>query len=480
MRILVADDEPNMLLSIGTYLKAESIETQLVKNGLEAKAFMADESYDAAVLDIRMPGLDGLAVLSWIKDTGFSLPVIMMSAHGDVRDAIEAMRLGACDYLVKPFDPDELVMRLHKAVRERRISARSEAAQLPEVDGLRMIGDSPGIKAALRLIEKAGPTQATILIGGESGTGKEVAARLIHDRSGRQGAFVAVNLGAIPDSLMESELFGYEKGAFTGAADRKHGLFELADGGTLFLDEIGEMPLTMQVKILRALQERKITRLGSTKGLPVDTRIVAATNRDLEAMVREGSFREDLFYRINVVRIHLPPLRERPGDALMLARHFVDMMGPRMGRKGLHLADDALRLIATYHFPGNVRELQNAVERAIILAEGDVLAAADFQLGVSTLAAASVPDGNDSRTDSHRSRSDGSVSGTAEASAGHDQVVPSIALLDASGKPASLAKIERQVILASLERNAGHREATAADLGITRRTLFNKLKEYGQ
>jgi len=446
MRILVADDEPNLLSSIGAFLKADSIDAALSPDGAKAKALLSEESFDAAVLDIRMPGLDGISLLRWIKDEGLTLPVIMMSAHGDVRDAVEAMRLGAVDYLVKPFDPDELTIRLRKAVRDRRLSADREAAKRPSGDRVRMVGDSPAVMEAMRLIERAAPTPSTILITGESGTGKEVAARLVHERSGRQGAFVAVNLGAVPENLLESELFGYEKGAFTGAADRKLGLFELADGGTLFLDEIGEMPAHMQVKILRAIQERKVSRLGGTKGVPVDARIVAATNRDLEKMVADGSFREDLYYRINVVRISLPPLRERPGDAITLAKYFVDSLAPALGRKGASLSADAVALLASYPFPGNIRELSNAIERALILAEGELLRAADLQLG----------------------------SGTREAK---PAAAPSFSTPE--GTPLSIAEIERLAILAALKRNGGKRELSATELGITRRTLLNKLKEYG-
>jgi two-component system response regulator AtoC len=443
MRILIADDEPNLLTSLQMYLRPEGVEPALAPDGLAAQELVAAEPFDAALLDIRMPKMDGLQLLRWIKEQGFTLPVIMMSAHGDVRDAVEAMKLGAYDYLVKPFDPDELLMRLRKAVRERRLeSGRAVAARGAEEPA--MVGSSPAVRAALRLIEKAAPTPVTVLISGESGTGKEVAARLIHRHSGRQGAFVPVNLGAIPDTLLESELFGYEKGAFTGAAERKLGLFELADGGTLFLDELGEMPPAMQVKILRALQERKITRLGGVKGIPVDARVVAATNRDLEAMVKAGSFREDLYYRVNVVRIALPPLRERPGDALALAEHFCEVLAPRMGRRGVRLSGAARELIERYPFPGNVRELMNAVERALIMAEGDELEPQDFQLSLAERGAAAVP--AERRVD---------------------------------GPAKTLAAIEREAILAALSRNGGRREPTAQELGITRRTLFSKLKAYG-
>jgi len=305
-----------------------------------------------------------------------------------------------------------------------------------------VVGTSPAILEAVRLIEKAAVTPATILLTGESGTGKEVAARLAHQASRRSGPFIAVNLGAIPDTLVESELFGHEKGAFTGADSRKQGLFELAQGGTLFLDEIGELPLHLQVKLLRALQERKVQRLGGVQGIPVDARIVAATNRDLEAMVREGRFREDLYYRINVIRIVLPPLRARIGDVVPLAEYFIRRLSGAMGRRVEGLSAEARSLLEGYRFPGNVRELQNAVERALILSDKPVLEAGDFQFFAPAAPGAEAAESRDPGT-------------------------------------GTLADLERRAILAALDRNSGRREQTARELGITRRTLLTKLKEYG-
>ncbi len=444
MQVLLVDDEPNLLVSLEGFLKTEGIGCFTAPEGRTAQAILQERTVDAVVLDLRMPGMDGMSLLRWIKDSGPDVPVIIASAHGDVGDAVQAMKLGAYDYLVKPFDPDELVLRLRKAVKERTLANGAEAERRSSDEGVEFVGSSPAILDARRLIEKAAVTPATILLTGESGTGKEVAARLVHQASRRPGPFIAVNLGAIPDTLVESELFGHEKGAFTGADSRKQGLFELAQAGTLFLDEIGELPLHLQVKLLRALQERKIQRLGGVQGIPVDARIVAATNRDLEAMVREGRFREDLYYRINVIRIVLPPLRERAGDVAALADHFIRKLSGSMGRRIDGLSPEALSLLEGYPFPGNIRELQNAVERALILSDKPFLEAEDFQFFSPSALNPAVSAPNDR--------------------------------LPGSG---TLAELERAAILAALERNSGRREQTARELGITRRTLLTKLKEYG-
>lgn len=442
MQVLLVDDEPNLLRSLEGFLETEGIGSLTAPEGRAAQAILQDRAVDAVVLDLRMPGMDGMTLLRWIKESGPDVPVIIASAHGDVGDAVEAMKLGAYDYLVKPFDPDELVLRLRKAVRERTLWNAAKAERRSSDEVVEVIGESPAIREAVRLVEKAAVTPATILLTGESGTGKEVAARLAHKASGRTGPFIAVNLGAIPGTLIESELFGYEKGAFTGADARKQGLFELAQGGTLFLDEIGELPLHLQVKLLRALQDRKIQRLGGVQGIPVDARIVAATNRNLESMVRDGAFREDLYYRINVIRIVLPPLRSRTGDVTLLAEHFIRKLAGAMGRRVDGLSPGARDLLERYPFPGNVRELQNAVERALILSDKPVLEPEDFQFFALPTREPRTGDARDEG-------------------------------------PLSLAEVERRAILSALERNAGRREQTARELGITRRTLLTKLKDYG-
>lgn len=451
MRILIVDDEARMAESIRDYFQPEGLESDLAFNGLQARRKLEENAYDALVSDLRMPGMDGMQLLRWVREEGPDLPVIMISAHGDIRDAVEAMREGAYDYLVKPFDPDELLLKVRKAVENRRLRL-SVAAGMAGKAKDEMIGESLAIREVDRILAKASPTGATILITGESGTGKEVAARVSHRYSRREGPFVPINMGAFPEQLLESELFGYEKGAFTGADNRKQGLFESAQGGSLFLDEIAELPLHLQVKLLRVIQERKVQRLGSLKGTPVDLRLVTATNRDLEKEVKAGRFREDLYYRINVIRIQIPPLRERPEDIPLLAGAFLARVSGTMGRKAMELGDDAVRFLMCYDFPGNVRELENAIERACILSDGDTLRARDFEFLKGGKKAVQEREGQ------HR---------------------PESAKAEVYGIGESLEELERKAILAALERNAYHRERTAEELGITRRTLLNKIKAYG-
>ena len=292
MRILIVDDEARMAESIKEYFQPEGLESDLASNGQEGRRKLEENAYDALVSDLRMPGMDGMQLLRWVKEEGPDIPVIMISAHGDIRDAVDAMREGAYDYLVKPFDPDELLLKVRKAVDNRRLRL-SVAAGMAGKAKDEMIGESPAMRELDRILAKASPSGATMLITGESGTGKEVAARVSHRYSRREGPFVPINMGAFPEQLLESELFGHEKGAFTGADSRKQGLFESAQGGSLFLDEIAELPLHLQVKLLRVIQERKVQRLGSLKGTPIDLRLVAATNRDLEKIGR-ASCRETL------------------------------------------------------------------------------------------------------------------------------------------------------------------------------------------
>lgn len=458
MKILLIDDEKQLGLSLQSYMLDDGIELDVAFDGKSGIQKLEEESYEAVVTDLRMPGLDGMQVLSWIRDERPGIPVLMISAHGEIQDAVKAMKLGAQDYLVKPFDPDELVLRLKKAVEAQRVMRKFQAGMSTVHEDSGMIGESPKMKEIVKLLEKASPSSATILMTGESGTGKEVAARFIHERSGRTGPFLPVNMGAFPENLLESELFGFEKGAFTGADARKQGLFESAQGGTLFLDEIAELPLHLQVKLLRAIQERKIQRLGSVKSIPIDVRILAATNRDLEKDVKEGKFREDLYYRINVIRVRLPPLRERKEDIPLLVGRFIRRFSQASARKITGISKEALELLLRYDFPGNIRELENAIERACILAESDVLSIQDFDF---LQAVKSFQGGGGTEAEKESSEIKPS-----QAAAFHDS-------------PRTIEEMERQLIEAALKRNAFHREKTAMELGITRRTLLNKMKEYG-
>lgn len=439
MKVLVCDDEENIRKLLKRLLNLEGIDADCAENGLSAQRMIASERYDAIVADLRMPGLDGLGLLRWIRAEGFRVPVMMISAHGDINDAVTALKEGADDYLVKPFDPDELLIKLKGLVKAQNLMNAAEG----EKKSSGFLGASSSVEQIRRIIERIAPSSATVLITGESGTGKEVAARQIHALSSvSSGPFMAINIGGVPENLIESELFGYEKGAFTGAEGRKPGLFELASGGTLFLDEIGDMPAALQVKILRVLQEKKITRLGGTSEIPINARIVAATNRNLEDMVREGTFREDLFYRLNVVRIRIPPLRERPDDIPVLAQAILAKYAESMGMRIKGFSPEALDALSQHPFYGNVRELENVIERAMIFADSDVIEARDLDLRQ----ALGRGDGKDT-----------------------------IPIQDAQ----SLKDIERNAIIRSLHRWEGNRTRSAEELGISRRTLITKIQEYG-
>ena len=434
MKVLVVDDEKNIRESVERYLRLEGLETAGAENGLSAQRLLSEQAFAAAIVDLRMPGLDGLGLLAWLKEQGLRVPVIMISAYGEIRDAVEAMKLGARDYVVKPFDPEELVVRLKRVLESRRLEAEVELAAAPE--GLEVLGDSPAMREIRAMVEKVAGTPSTVLITGESGTGKEVIARLIHSLSGRaDGPFVPVNVGGIPETLLESELFGYEKGAFTGADRRKPGMFELASTGTLFLDEIGDMPLPLQVKLLRVLADRRVQRLGGTLSIPVDARVISATNRDLDALVAAGRFREDLFYRLNVIRLSVPPLRERSGDLAPLVGRLIRRLNARLGKSVRGVDAQALEALRGYAFPGNVRELENLLERAMIFADSDTLGLSDTSLPAGAARAATAA--------------------------------------------RSLDSLEREAIVNALRRWEGSRTRTAAELGISRRTLLNKIKEYG-
>ena len=448
-RVLVVDDEENLRLVLRTLLRSHGYEVAVASNAEEALRAI-DEFRPAFVLsDVRMPGMSGLSLARDVKARDLAITVILMSAYGSVDTAIEAMKAGAYDYVQKPFKQDEVLLALKKA--EERESLRQENRVLREaVKSVNsfgdMIGKSDAMRVVFRTLEKVADVKTTVLIQGESGTGKELVARALHQKSARAAkAFVAVNCGAIPEALLESELFGHKRGAFTDANADKKGLFEQADGGTLFLDEIGELPLSLQVKLLRALQESTIRRLGDTRDIQVDIRLVAATVRDLEREVQEGRFREDLFYRLNVLPIAVPALRERREDIPMLVEHFLKKSNARLSTHVREIAQDGMKILYDYDWPGNVRELENTLERAVVLAESEVLSASDFPERI-------------------RSPRDN-------------------ATVSLDGDELSIKKttriLEEKLIRRALDKTRGNRTAAAKILEISHRALLYKIKEYG-
>ena len=442
MKILICDDEENIRNVMKRFLSLDGIDSDTAENGLSAERLLRENAYDAVLVDLRMPGVDGLSLIRWMKGEGFRMPVVMISAHGEISDAVTALKEGAADYIVKPFDPEEVVIKIRSLVEAMNLRNVVEGDRR----GSDFIGESAEMLHIKGVIRKIAPSGATALITGESGTGKEVVARAIHAQSSvSDGPFMAINIGGVPENLLESELFGYEKGAFTGADKRKTGLFELASGGTLFLDEIGDMPLSLQVKILRVLQDRKITRLGGTMQMPINARIVAATNKDLEELVRKGDFREDLFYRLNVVRIHIPPLRDRRSDIPLLSAYIVSKYNRQMGMRITGFTPEALEALKNHPFYGNVRELENVIERAMIFADDPVIDLDDLDLRSSML------------------KKDGEA---------FDEAIA------ASPDALSLRDIERAAIINALHRWEGNRTRAAEELGISRRTLISKIAEY--
>ncbi len=381
-RVLVVDDEENLRLVVRTFLKREGYEVEVAATGEDALALVETFGPDVILTDVRMPKMGGLDLLSTLKAKGNDCTVIVMSAYGNVDLALEAMKAGAYDYIQKPFKAEEVVLTLRKA-EEREALRRENRALRQEIRKENLFEDllakSPPMQAIFKTVTKIADYKTTALITGESGVGKELIARAIHRKSTRRGGpFIAVNCGAIPETLLESELFGYRKGAFTDASADRIGLFEQATHGTLLLDEIGELPLPLQVKLLRVLQEETIRRLGDTKDVKIDVRILAATHRDLQAETKAGRFREDLFYRINVLPIAVPPLRERREDIPLLIDHFVSRNNARFGTHIHGVDTEARRLLMEYPWPGNVRELENTIERAMVLAEKDTIGADDL------------------------------------------------------------------------------------------------------
>jgi two-component system, NtrC family, response regulator AtoC len=381
-RVLVVDDEENLRLVVRTFLKRDGYEVEVAASGEEALAFVETFGPDVILTDVKMPRMGGLDLLATLKAKGNDCTVIVMSAYGNVDLALEAMKAGAYDYIQKPFKAEEVLLTLRKA-EERESLRRENRALRQEIRRENLFEDilakSPQMQAIFKTITKIAEYKTTALITGESGVGKELIARALHSKSSRRGGpFVAVNCGAIPEPLLESELFGYRRGAFTDAVADRAGLFEQANGGTLLLDEVGELPLSLQVKLLRVLQEETIRRLGDNKDLKIDVRILAATHRDLAAETKAGRFREDLYYRINVLPIHVPPLRERREDIPILLDHFLARNNARFNTQIRGIDAEARRLLLEYAWPGNVREMENTIERAMVLTERDSLSAEDL------------------------------------------------------------------------------------------------------
>ncbi|MBU4371218.1 MAG: sigma-54 dependent transcriptional regulator [Syntrophaceae bacterium] len=373
-KILVVDDEANMRLVLETMLKKEGYEVATAADGMEALQILKEEKIAAVATDLRMPRIDGMGLLQRIMQDDPALPVIILTAHGTVANAVDALKRGAFDYLTKPFEQDELKTVILKAVKTRQLGDLDLSAPAGDVDPHRIIGASSRMAEIHEIIRKVSPTTTTVLITGETGTGKELIARAIHRNSSRsEQPFIKINCAAIAENLVESELFGYEKGAFTGAVTTKPGRFELAHRGTLFLDEVGEIPRDMQAKLLQAIQDQNFERVGGLKNISVDVRLIAATNRNLQQEVKEGKFREDLFYRLNVFPIHIPPLRERTEDILPLTVHFLDKFNRKLKMQVQGLAPEVRECLLAYPWPGNIRELEHLVERMVLMAEGPII-----------------------------------------------------------------------------------------------------------
>jgi two-component system, NtrC family, response regulator AtoC len=444
-RILVADDEAGLREFITDSLELDEHTVVAAKDGKEAAKILEERGFDLLLTDLKMPGLDGMSLLRKVRAEQPEVEVIVMTAHGTVDNAVEAMKLGAFEYLQKPISgPDELRLLVARAVERRGLKDRTEGTERHiEAGGPPLTYGDPAMHPAVEAIEKVARTAATVLLLGESGTGKEVAARSIHAQSPRATKpFMAINCAALTDTLLESELFGHEKGAFTGATERKRGRLELADGGTFFLDEVGELKLELQAKLLRVLQERRFERVGGSRTLEVDVRWIAATNRDLRGMIDEGRFREDLYHRLAVFPIKLPPLRDRPADILPLARALLDRIARDLKRSLPRLTPAAEKRLQAASWRGNVRELANTLERAAILAEGDQIDASHIWLD------------------------DASAKPAASAGLTGTEIRP-------------LADLEKEAILHALEVVGGNRRKAAEQLGIGERTLYDRLKKYG-
>ena len=444
--ILVIDDEKNILSSLKTALSLEGFSAVVAGSGEVGLEKLEEETIDLVLLDVKLPGIDGIEVLKRIRRRKPHLHVVMMSGHGTIQTAMEAVKLGAIDFIEKPLSTERLVLTIRNALRLEKLEQENIELRAEWDKQFRIVGSSPQLAKVLEQINITGPTQSRVLILGENGTGKELVARAIHEAGPRASrAFVKVNCAAIPSELIESELFGHVKGAFTGASSARKGKFELADGGTIFLDEIGDMKLEMQSKLLRVLQEGEFERVGGENTISVDVRVISATNRDLEKMVNEGVFRQDLYYRLAVIPIAVPPLREHADDIPELVEYFCARICQENNRSPVSLSEDAISLLKSYSWPGNVRELQNIIERLVIMNREEIIDRSDVEAALpQTL---QIPG---------------------------EQTVP-------DDKPLKevVSDFERLVIEQSLRRNAGHVSRTAKQLGLERSHLYKKMRAYG-
>jgi two-component system, NtrC family, response regulator AtoC len=492
--VLIADDEINMRRVLEAILRREGYDVITAANGVEALSGMSANVH-TVITDLKMPGLDGMGLLKKLSADYPDVPVVMITAHGSVENAVEAVKLGAFDYLEKPFEQEQIRQIVSKAMNTYALARRDATPEVPMGRGrFRLVGQSGAIRQIFVAVEKVADTPSTVLITGESGTGKELIARALHENSSRHtGPFIKINCAAIPKTLMESELFGYDKGAFTGAVGAKPGRFELAHGGTLFLDEIGEIPIDMQVKLLRVLQESEFERVGGIKTIKVDVRLVAATNRDLAQEVASGGFREDLYYRLNVVPLHLPPLRERREDIPFLASHFVAKFNERLKKQVTGIAPEAVQRLVAYHWPGNIRELENVMERTILFCEGLEIRLEDLPpelLHIGPSLAPMVPEDSGRVTGSGM----GAVQTPATGSATPTPTsLPGPALPTAGAttsppvSPSSLKeavraeteRVERELIQRALDETGGNVTQAARKLKISRKSLQTKMKEFG-
>ncbi len=482
-RILVADDEQNLRRVLVALLRRDGHEVVQAQNGVEAIERLGD--VDVVITDLRMPGSDGMEVLRTATKNFPHTPVIMITAYGSVGQAVEAIKAGAFDYIEKPFEQEQIKTIVDKAIGQaaaNRMAPRPTLyADSPEATGkYGLVGQSTEMHSIFAVIDKVADSPTTVLITGESGTGKELVAKALHEQSSRKGEpFIKINCAAIPKTLMESELFGYEKGAFTGATSSKPGRFELANAGTLFLDEIGEIPVEMQVKLLRAIQESEFERVGGLKTIKVDVRLITATNRDLEAEIKNGNFREDLYYRLNVVPIQIPPLRKRSGDIPLLVQHIIKKFNERLKKNISGIADDALAALEGHLWPGNIRELENVLERTILFCKGERIERADLQLSSNPASEPPAPLMPRTATTSGAMPpiTDEDLEDEGDGVVGEASSQTSGSLKDIVR--AETSRVERELIVKALEETGGNVTQAARLLKISRKSLQMKMKELG-